>query len=197
MINCRPCLPSDNFGAIALCLYQTDPYIYPHLCNGNKEDAVSLLAECISIENNVFYYKNLTIAEAEGKIVGVICAISCNKVYSFLDGLSVSKKYLPYVRAVNEGYFLPLFEENLRLVGKNIVNVCTLDAYRKRGVGSMLLDYYLQQVKGVPVYLEVVADNVIAIRLYEKFGFRLIEKRNGYEPSGAELPCYLFLRQAE
>ena len=197
MIDCRPCLPTDDFGAVALCLYQTDPYIYPHLCNGDKESALSLLTQCISLKSNVFYYENLIVAEAEGKIVGVICAISYKKTYSFLDGLTVPEKYLPFVRAVNKGYFLPLFEETRHLDGENIVNVCTLDTYRKKGVGSALLGYYLQRVKDAPVYLDVIADNASAIRLYEKYGFRLVEERNGYEPSGAELPCYLLRKQAE
>ena len=53
-------------------------------------------------------------------------------------------------------------------------------AWRGRGLGQRLMEAYLQQLRGlgVPgVYLETTSLNEAACRLYEKMGFRLLDKR--------------------
>ena len=195
-IECRPCLPTDDREAIALCLYQTDPYIYPHLGGGDKARAIALLARCVDLPKNPHYYENLTVALIEGRIVGVICTITDGYEYSFLEGLSIPEEDLPCVRHVNEGYYLPLIEENLEIPGDTIVNVCTLDESRGKGVASALLGYYLEhRVRAYPIYLDVIADNDAAIRLYERYGFRLLKERNGYRPSGEPLLCRFYRKE--
>jgi ribosomal protein S18 acetylase RimI-like enzyme len=53
-------------------------------------------------------------------------------------------------------------------------------AWRGHGLGRQLMEAYLQQLRGLGVrgvYLETTSLNETACRLYEKMGFRLLERR--------------------
>lgn len=67
----------------------------------------------------------------------------------------------------------------------HILNLAVLPEFRGQGIGSMLLRDALQELKqsGIKtnlVTLEVRESNIAAIRLYEKFGFKIIGRRSGY-----------------
>ncbi|WP_421841872.1 ribosomal protein S18-alanine N-acetyltransferase [Mycobacterium sp.] len=60
-------------------------------------------------------------------------------------------------------------------------------AYRRRGIGRMLLDELLDYAAGAVVYLEVRTDNQEAIALYRSVGFEQIGlRRRYYRVSGAD-----------
>lgn len=65
----------------------------------------------------------------------------------------------------------------------HILDLAVHPHFRGRGVGSLLisvsLDYW--KIKGIRiVYLEVRESNVIACKLYEKFGFKIMMRRIKY-----------------
>jgi len=67
----------------------------------------------------------------------------------------------------------------------HILNIAVLPEFRRRGIGSMLLRVALDELSLVRqdinmVTLEVRESNTAAIKLYEKFGFKVIGKRAGY-----------------
>jgi len=67
----------------------------------------------------------------------------------------------------------------------HVLNLAVLPEFRRQGIGGMLLQDALQElkrsdVKTSLVTLEVRESNIAAIRLYEKFGFKIIGKRAGY-----------------
>lgn len=86
-------------------------------------------------------------------------------------------------------------EDNGRVVGccglldmageGEITNVAVEEAYRRKGIASMLLDRTLREgeAAGIKAFtLEVRTGNKAAICLYEKFGFQGVgERRNFYE----------------
>ena len=60
---------------------------------------------------------------------------------------------------------------------------------RGKGYGTKLLELFLSEMRnrGVTVItLEVRADNVAAISLYEKFGFKRAAVRKGYYANGCD-----------
>ena len=64
-----------------------------------------------------------------------------------------------------------------------LYQIAVSDAYRRQGIGRMLLDDAVSTVKQASVkkmFLEVRASNKPAVRLYEKCGFTLIATRKGY-----------------
>ncbi len=67
----------------------------------------------------------------------------------------------------------------------HVLNLAVLPEFRRKGIGSMLLNEALKELKQSKkdinlITLEVRESNTAAIKLYEKCGFRVIGKRVGY-----------------
>ncbi len=67
----------------------------------------------------------------------------------------------------------------------HILDLAVILKFRRMGIGSMLLEEVLKELKGLKpdtrrVILEVRDSNTAAIKLYEKFGFEEIGRRKGY-----------------
>lgn len=62
------------------------------------------------------------------------------------------------------------------------LGIGVLAPYRHRGIGSALVKAALDwaSAQGMPVILETRTDNLPAIRLFARFGFRTIGEANGY-----------------
>lgn len=70
-----------------------------------------------------------------------------------------------------------------------ITNIAVKKAYRRRGVGTMLLEKiidYANEHEIKKLELEVRAGNTPAIKLYEKYGFYGVGLRKGYYKNPAE-----------
>lgn len=59
-----------------------------------------------------------------------------------------------------------------------INQITVFDNYRRHGYASKLMRYLLKKNKNIS--LEVKCDNIPAIKLYEKFGFKKVAVRKGY-----------------
>ncbi len=67
--------------------------------------------------------------------------------------------------------------------------IAVLPFARRRGIAGELLEQLVEAAGGhgaVRVLLEVAADNVAAIGLYESYGFASISTRTGYYPGGVD-----------
>lgn len=85
-----------------------------------------------------------------------------------------------------------LFFDNNKIVGYlnyylmydriEIANFNVLDPYQNRHIGTKLLEYLINKYHGKVenITLEVRSDNIKAIMLYEKMGFRKKTLRKGY-----------------
>ncbi len=70
----------------------------------------------------------------------------------------------------------------------DIVNIVVDTNYRKKGIGSKLIDYILDNIKDIEnIMLEVNEHNISAINLYKKYNFEIINKRNNYYGTDAAL----------
>ena len=62
-----------------------------------------------------------------------------------------------------------------------INNIYVLNEYRSQGIGSKLLDYLVKKCKICEnITLEVRKDNINAIYLYKKYGFKEVAIREKY-----------------
>ena len=190
----RRCDENDSVEDIALCLYQTDPYIYPFLCNDDISVWTEMVKQCLSLPNNFFNGNNLFVADSGGKTVGIICAVRGGNEYSFSDGLKYPERLSERVKITDEGYFIPLAHENKELEGYNITNVCIAEDYRRKGIGEKMLERFLETIGNETAYLVVLSDNYPAISLYKKYGFKQIEEKEGFKPYGT-VTCGLYRRE--
>lgn len=82
------------------------------------------------------------------------------------------------------------YYDNNKLVGFLIYNKCyeIIDLlyivvnpiYRKKGIGSELLEYLIRNTEYERILLEVRCDNSNAIKLYKKYNFKIINIRKKY-----------------
>ena len=96
-------------------------------------------------------------------------------------------------------YYIALIDEEKEIVGFAGLAFNCLDAdiqtmvikpeFQNMGYGKKLLDNLLEKVqekKSNRVFLEVVADNENAIKLYKSKNFEIISKRSNYYPNGKD-----------
>lgn len=70
-----------------------------------------------------------------------------------------------------------------------IQNLATSPAYRRRGIGQMLLEYVIARCRGaglLSAWLEVREDNQAAIKLYSGCGFEVQGRRKKYYQDGED-----------
>ena len=187
----RRACAEDSVPAIAKYIYLTDPYIYPTICNSPEDSAwVELIHQCMAAEDNLFSTKHLYLALRGEDVVGICCVIPCGKRLRFLEDVRMDGSSPLRLEGAVEGYFRPLLEESAEWTGYNITNICVDGAIRGQGIGRRLLAYVLSQLGDSEVYLDVLADNANAIRLYEGHGFRIVNAYKGFSGTQEEVPCY-------
>ncbi|WP_419770256.1 MAG: GNAT family N-acetyltransferase [Candidatus Marinarcus sp.] len=89
------------------------------------------------------------------------------------------KKSLLYVYEVDEqivGYILWLKREHFF----RLYSLAILKAFRNRDIATELLAYSLKNLPKKPLSLEVKKSNERAIKLYEKFDFKVVKVLKGY-----------------
>ena len=62
----------------------------------------------------------------------------------------------------------------------DLIYVVVEPIYRRRGIGYSLVKYLVENTNTDKIMLEVRCDNDSAIRLYKKFGFKIINTRRRY-----------------
>ena len=181
----------DDISAIAKYIYLTDPYIYPSISNGPESaEWVDIIEQCYKMEKNVFYYKNIFIALVDDKIVGICCIVPNKKNLEFSERLRLSDELLQKIEGTVKGYFKPLLKEIAELDGYNVVNLCVDESFRNLGIGKKLLNYSISQVETKEVYLDVIADNTSAIRVYQALSFEVEKEYEGFLSESSSILCY-------
>ena len=74
--------------------------------------------------------------------------------------------------------------------GYNVVNLCVDESFRNLGIGKKLLNYSISQVETKEVYLDVIADNTSAIRVYQALSFEVEKEYEGFLSESSSILCY-------
>ena len=174
---------TDDAAQIAKLLYLTDPYIYPFLCDDFSDATwVDFVRRALKCAHHVHFAENMLLATLGDKIVGLVCAYPVPSDRAFL--LPVDEKVADKYVFVWEGYY-----KNARdhVESLYISNLCVDPSYRHMGIGAALLEKLLSEHSDETVTLDVLADNVSAIALYEKAGFEAKSRYNGFS-GAAQVP---------
>ena len=152
--------------AIARLLHFTDPYIYPAICK-DPEDPFwrRVVSLCLASEENVFSASHFRVLTAGDTVVALSCVIPCGKA-----------------------------RESAEMDGFNLVNLCVDPAVRRQGAGRMLMELYVREYGDAVLHLDVVADNIGAIRLYQSCGFQIEREYEGFAGENATVSCYHMVR---
>lgn len=193
-------LTENNIREIAKLIYNTDPYIYPALFV-DEENAQLHISELIRENDSMFCRENLFVAVNNDTIVGIVLWIKGNVVWDsdkFIDCAKKSgAKISQYVDRVNNEYF-DLYS-NISDDTITIINACVSSSTRGFGIGKQLLDKFICTTAELCDKYElcVIANNKVAVSLYKKIGFSIVEEYNGFTVSNEELPCYKMIRNSK
>lgn len=62
----------------------------------------------------------------------------------------------------------------------DLLNIIVKPEYRNQGIGSVLLKYIIDNKEDKKIMLEVRSKNINAIKLYQKYDFKIINIRKNY-----------------
>ncbi len=185
----------DDIKSIADLVYDTDPYIYKDLL-GDKQNAYDLFKILINDKKSLFYRDHFYGVFIDDKIVGIMSIISSG--YSWDDDamrlayMELGKKMPDSAKAANE-YLSQSFS---RIGAKSVAcNICVNGLYRHMGIGDFLVKKIISIAGRNPIELCVIADNVPAVKLYQKNGFKIVDEKLEYGGYGQEnVLCYSMVR---
>ena len=175
----QPFYNLNQLDDLADLIIETDPYIYPCFTK-DKETLKKLL-----LVDGPLNYKNIIIAEHNGKLVGQITIFNNTNAYNIE---SKNKE----IQHVIDNYFNTFTAENYE--NGYIIALSVLPEYRRCGVGRALMNYVVN--RNLADTLDCLADNERALNLYDSFGFEKVgEEYIGYAFNEDDRPTVIQLRR--
>ena len=184
MVEIRKYEHKDYEGVRHVCLYSDGPNN-----SSKKSNDFILLTYCnYYIEHEP---ENCFVAEDGGRVVGYII---CTADYDIFEK-AFRKKYLPRVFKLGiDKYFGARFSATMQKKHKKThpahLHIDILPEYQRMGIGGKLVDALCSHLKSAGVkgvMLTAGASNVKGVNFYSKYGFELLEKRNGCVAYGLRL----------
>lgn len=165
--------------ALAEILTEVDPFIYPALFDGIPSKA-SLLTRLARLDESPLAEEHWLVAATDpgyGERIPVGICVRQRVRLRPMGGGWREMGLSPASEDACERYLGHIFEDTSD-DGTYIMAIATHPSFRRRRVASALLEEAIDPDR--PAFLDVLASNAPAIRLYESFGFRVYEEVDGY-----------------
>ena len=194
---------NDNKSEIAGCLYDTDPYIYPEAFGENRDMAVKIISKIVGMQDSLLAYNNIIVARYNGQVCG-ICLMSDGKSKWNVEEIKrrvgadlMTPSMAEGFEYASKEYFSHFVDNNLDDSSVELVACCVDEGFRGNHIADGLLNQVITDYEDKTIRLAVLSDNATAIRLYEKYGFRIKAEEKGFASKGLEKPdCYVMERPA-
>ncbi len=157
-------------------IYNTDPFIYSDIF-GDMNNAKKVLIRSFENADSVFYKKAVYIVKYRptDEVVSVALCHSNDFKWnedSMLRDFANSGVVPPRSFFGASEYMEKTY--NYRKLGSSMCNISVKESFRRRGVGFYMLDSLLSSSDAEIIELTVLENNIAAIRLYEKLGFKIV-----------------------
>jgi len=191
---------NDNLKEIFILIYTGDPYIY-HDLFGEIEDGFLVYQKLINNPNSVFYREYYRVVENlnnPGEIVGVCTFFDRDVKWNpniMKNAYVEAMIKLPDSFDAVSNYMVSSYNYPKHSVG--VCNISVKEKYRNQKIGTFILEQLMQSFDD-DIKLTVLKDNIPAIKLYSKFGFKIIDEFMDY--GGYNLPkvsCYTMYYKGE
>ncbi|MCL2031847.1 MAG: GNAT family N-acetyltransferase [Methanomassiliicoccaceae archaeon] len=169
----------DDLDQIVNLIYDTDKYLYPDLF-GDGDSSRFVLKTLLNKEGSRFYHDHYHVAtmERNGKeeIVG-LAALQRKEEND--DHKIIADTFKKNGLKVPDQYenVISYFKKQSASTEYALCNVTVDENYRGQGIGASIVEKIIEISKktGEPrIELVVLKENIAAIKLYEKFGFKQI-----------------------
>ena len=174
----RPMLASDDAIAVAKLLYATDDFLFPFLF-GNPIKAIPRLAQLVKRDHNAFSYHHIVL-DIETEIRGLLLINDDLhdrlETQDFWNAFSIGALIRLMIR---QFLLFPVLRHSVSH-GRYIQNICVSPLLRGKGIGSNLLEDAISRAKEDKIaflQLDVDIHNPGALRLYQKYGFKIIKAK--------------------
>ena len=193
----REATQTDDLKGIAVCIYLTDPFIYPAAFGSDLNQATQAIVELISAGNNLLSCGNLLVALDREKICGILLFNKNGSSWNIDQCTAAVCEYIPNIQNfiyVSNVYFA----EEAKVptdVDLEVIACCVHPEYRNRGIGKQLINHLIELFPNDSMALDVLANNQSAIRVYQKYGFNTMGVYKGFSMEEASRPdCYRMIR---
>ena len=185
MIKVRKLTKYDNIIDVAKLLYQVDDYIYPDICINDYNSSIEVLSKLIG--NCKYYsYDNFNIVEDNGIIKGILVTFNAPIIADIEEFYDAYKKAGKNVSERFNDIFIHYYKQYEVFSECTVITSLSVDKdCRQKGYGTILMKECLDN--NSRYVLDVISDNLPAINLYKKFGFKVIDEREEY---GNQI-CYI------
>lgn len=179
----RKLCEDDDFMQVAKLIYLTDPYIYPYWFD-SVEDGQKVICEMINLPT-IYNKNNITVAVMpNGEIAGMVVALE--KIDEKEEHLEEAFKRANIccderTHKIFTDYYDKMKDEQR---GLYIANVVVDPMFRKMGIAAAMVSSVVGERKFC--HLECVKENVGALRVYQRLGFKIENEYLGV----FEVPCY-------
>ncbi len=195
-----------QYKAISTLIYDTDPYIYPALFDGdsNPRTAAEIVLPVVIErgDDELFRKDNLYIYCSGESLKGLILwhrgslQWDSNRFFNTAQELGVVL-IKENVLAVSGGYVDNKYNENENEESQSLslINICVDSKSRGQGIGRRMMQEFIKEHSTESMELCVLADNLGAIHLYEKMGFRVVGEAPGFSLAKEKPICYDMKRE--
>ncbi len=175
----------NDLNKVSELIYETELDVFKPLLGEDKNKALENIEKLVKSENNLFGHENIhVVSDENGNVLAILlsfCGRETNlwadfkaffKILNFIEFLELMVKGI----AINE-----LLTSEVGPDDYYLSNIAVDPLYRGQGIGTYILEnaFKLAEDKGCRrVILDVTLGNEGALKLYEKFGFKVYGKKN-------------------
>lgn len=168
---------------IAELVYVTEDDPEHEWGEGSKEEILQRIISLINTDGSRYYYKNIKVAELEGKPCGAIILLNSDDILK-LDIKTSGKLFISIKGFIRKIKFIKDFILSLRLDECDehelyIANIATSKDMRGRGIGKALMELADEMAKKEGyAKCSLLAKDESLIRFYSKFNYKFERVEN-------------------
>ncbi|MAF13643.1 MAG: hypothetical protein CMI53_01990 [Parcubacteria group bacterium] len=178
----RDGIPDDSSLADYL-IYSTGSYFFDYLFPYDKDITFKTIRMLFRKDKGIFSHRFATIAEEDGDVLGLELGYSLRekRYHSFFNTLYIIRQHnlIQIFKMIFRDYNISKFLKRLKPNSYYIANLSVHPSAQGRGIGGKLLENAFTKAKSRSYqhcYLDVSIHNKNAIKLYNKYGFKIFKE---------------------
>ena len=166
------------------------------------QNAVAILPSVFELKKDaMFAKKNLFVLFNNEDVIGLILWCDKNLEWNIESLLLIATEKKIELNKENIEQVRKEYVDSRYLDGDqncnhtSLINVCVNSNYRGTGVGTYMLNCFIKEHSQETMELAVLANNSPAIKLYQRFGFKIVQETDGFSLDYKKPKCLIMKRE--